>query len=494
MNTNDVVTVTVQTAAAAAQGRSFNKALILGLSTVLPLYSLTQEYQASDLATIGTLFGTSSEEYKIAAVYFSQSPQPQSVKIGRRFIAAQSGQLRGAGVSATPLATFQAVTNGGFDVALNGTNYQVTALNLSGAASMAAIATLIQTKLVALLASTTCTYNGAQFIITSPTTGTASTVGYAVAPTGGGAPTDASTLLGFSSASGAQAFQGIAIETMTDSLNGSVTFDPNFYGILLAGASTQDHKDTMAFAEAGTYLFSFTVIDPTAKLAATTTDLLSYAQTNTYKNSFGTWSASAYAGASALARLLVVDLTQPNSAITLKFKQLPGIAADVLSATEVAALRGKNANFYTGYAATGSSSNFAMYADGKCGSGAFIDQVFNLAWAQAQLQLAYFNALATNPTKVAQTDSGMQQIIQPLDKVMAGLRSAGVIAPGNWAGTGLGEIATGDYLPAAFYTYTAPISSLSSANRAARQASPISIIATGSGAIHTGSVLFTFQA
>lgn len=494
MNTNDVVTVQVLTSAPAAQGRSFNTALILGSSTILPLSSRVTQYATSDLPTIGTLFGVGSEEYKQAASYFSQSPVPPTVKIGRRFLAAQAGQLRGATVSGTALATFQAVTNGGFDISINGTNYQVTALNLSGAASMAAIATLIQTKLAALLAGTTCTYNGSGFVVTSPTTGTASVVLYAVAPTGGGAPTDASTLLGLSAGSGAQSYQGIAIESMTDSLNASAIFDPNFYGVIVAGGSTQDIKDTDAWAEAGTYLHSYTVTDPQAKLASVTNDLFSFAQTAGYKNSFGTWSSSPYAGASALARLLVTDLTQPRSAMTLKFKQLPGIAADALTTTEVAALRAKNANFYTGYAATGSSSSFSMFADGKVANGTFIDQVFNLAWTQAQLQLAYFNALALATTKIDQDDKGVQVLVQALDKIMDQARAAGIITPGYWAGSQLGEVNTGDWLPNAYYTYATSVASQSSTNRAARIAPPISIIATGAGAIQSGSVVFTFQA
>lgn len=497
LSTNDVVTVTVNVAPSAPVARNFSNALVLGSNTVLPLYQRVQAFAGGGTVALSAMvaagFTTTMEEYKAAAIWFSQSPQPQTIKIGRRMLAAQPGALLGSGVSSV-LATYTGITAGGFDIAINGTPEQVSGLNFSGAGSMTAIAALIQTALQGLLASTLCTWTGASFAITSPTTGTSSTVGYAVAPTHSGSPTDVSALLGLTAGSGAQAYAGVAIESMTDSLNASAVFDPNFYGIAIAGGSTQDIKDTMAWAQIGVYLHSYSVSDPTAKLAATTTDLFSYAKTNGYGNSFGQWSNTPYAAISALARLLLVDLTQPNSAITLKFKQEPGVAVDSFTETERLALEGKNANYYASFAAPGTTNGFAMFAQGVCGDGTFIDQVFNLAWAQANLQSAYFGALATALTKIAQTDIGMQMIVQALDKVMDQARSAGIIAAGKWAGLGIGEIKSGDLLPNAYYTYASPVASQSTSDRNARKAPPITIIATGAGAVHSGSVQFNFQA
>ncbi len=497
LSTNDVVTVTVSVAPSAPTARNFSNALILGSATVLPLYQRVQAFaggaQVALAAMVAAGFTTTMEEYKAAAIWFSQSPQPQTIKIGRRMLAAQPGALLGAGVSSTPLATFQAITAGGFDIALNGTNEQVAGLNFAGL-TMTQIAAAIQTALQALLASTLCIWNGTSFIVTSPTTGTSSTVGYAVAPTHSGSPTDISVLLGLTAGSGAQGYAGVAIESMTDSWNASAIFDPNFYGIAVAGGSTQDIKDTMAWGQIGVYLHAYSVSDPTAKLAATTTDLFSYAKTNGYSNSFGQWSNTPYAALSALSRLLLVDLTQPNSAITLKFKQEPGVAVDSFTETERLALEGKNANYYASFAAPGTTNGFAMFAQGVCGDGTFIDQVFNLAWCQANLQSAYFGVLATALTKIAQTDIGVQMIVQALDKVMDQARAAGIIAKGNWTGLGVGEIKSGDLLPNAYYTYASPVASQSSGDRAARKAPPITIIATGAGAVHSGSVQFNFQA
>lgn len=491
LSTNDVVTVVVQTSAAAPQARGFNTGLILGKDTVLPLSQRTRLY--TGITAVGVDFPITTEEYKAASIYFQQKPQPATVKIGRQFLAAQAGQLMGGSISATPLASFTAITNGGFDIKINGTNHQIFGVNLSAAASIAAVAADIQTALAAALASTTCTYDGTRLTVTSPTTGSASVVSPAVAPTGGSSPVDISGLLGLSVAAGAFGFTGVAIEALTDALNNSAVFDPNFYGVALAGGSIQDQKDAMAWAEAGTYLFAFTETDPASETTGDTSDLLSYCQTNEYTNSFGLYSSSTYAGASLLARMLVVDLTQPNSAITAKFRQLPGIAVDNINETQAAALRGKNGNFYTSYAAPGTDAGFAMVAEGTCGDGSWIDQVFNLAFIQANLQSAYFNTLATAVTKIQLTDKGVQRIVKALKKVMQMGVTAGIFAPGTWNGDDLGQVSNGDFLKAGYYIYAAPVASMLQADRDARKAPPITIIATGAGAIHRGGVVFTFQ-
>ena len=497
LSIDDVVTVTVNVSPAGAQARTFSNMLILGSSTVLPLYSRTQTFGGGGTAALASMvaagFSNGSAEYQAAAMAFQQKPQLPQVKVGRRFLAAQPGALLGAAVTAS-IATLQAITAGGFDIAINGSNEQVSGLNFSADTTLAQVAATIQTALQSLLASTLCVAVGSQLVITSPTTGTSSTIGYAAPPTHSGGPfTDVSTLLGLAAGTGAFGYPGIAIENMTQSWTASAVFDPNFYGIVVAGGSTQDIKDTMAFADTGVYLHAYTTNDPNALLSSDTTDLFSYAQQQGYQNSFGQWSNTAYAAVSALARMLIVDLTQPNSAITLKFKQEPGVAPDPINETQRLVLEGKNANYYTNFAAPGSDSGFAMFAQGKVANGSFIDQVFNLAWAQANLQIAYFNALAQALTKIDLDDSGMQIIVQALDKVMDQLAAAKVLSAGVWNGTGVGEVNTGDYLPNAYYTFASPVATLTQTQRNNRVAPPITILGTGAGAVHSGSVQFNFQ-
>ncbi|EAA7890052.1 TPA: DUF3383 family protein [Salmonella enterica subsp. enterica serovar Potsdam] len=78
---NRVTNVTVTLSARAAQGRNFGSMLILGNSTVIPITERLRLY--SDPADIGDDFGVDSEEYKAAVVWFSQSPRPTQLYVGR---------------------------------------------------------------------------------------------------------------------------------------------------------------------------------------------------------------------------------------------------------------------------------------------------------------------------------------------------------------------------------------------------------------------------
>ncbi|EDS0767689.1 TPA: DUF3383 domain-containing protein [Salmonella enterica] len=78
---NRVTNVTVTLSARAAQGRNFGSMLILGNSTVIPITERLRMY--SDPADIGDDFGVDSEEYKAAVVWFSQSPRPTQLYVGR---------------------------------------------------------------------------------------------------------------------------------------------------------------------------------------------------------------------------------------------------------------------------------------------------------------------------------------------------------------------------------------------------------------------------
>ncbi|EOV0985527.1 DUF3383 family protein [Edwardsiella piscicida] len=78
---NRVTNVTVTLSARAAQGRNFGSMLILGDSNIIPIAERLRLYSSPD--DIGDDFGVESEEYKAAVVWFSQSPRPTQVFVGR---------------------------------------------------------------------------------------------------------------------------------------------------------------------------------------------------------------------------------------------------------------------------------------------------------------------------------------------------------------------------------------------------------------------------
>lgn len=78
---SNVVKVDVIMSPTAATGRNFGALLILGSSEVIPITERIRLYSAAE--DIGTDFGVTSEEYKAATVFFSQSPAPTQVYVGR---------------------------------------------------------------------------------------------------------------------------------------------------------------------------------------------------------------------------------------------------------------------------------------------------------------------------------------------------------------------------------------------------------------------------
>lgn len=489
LSLDPVVSVNISVTPAGAQVPGFGNGLLVGTSAVLPLYDRVREYASA--AEVAVDFGTSVGEYLGAVAAFSQEPAPETIKIGRLFTAAQAAYLRG-GVASSTLADYTGVTDGGFDIMINGSNRTIADLNFSGAANMAAVATLISTALNAALAGTTCTWIAAEsrFLITSPSTGTGQTIGYAVAPTTGGPSADISALLKFTGATGAIAVQGIAAETIATGLAALKLWDPDFYGLALTSfATVQNIKDAALWNQTNKGLFFYVSQDPLDKLSATTTDLFSHMQDQGYTRAIGQFSTTnPYAHVSLMARTMVVDFDQPNSTITLKFKKEPGVAAEPLTTTEAGVLKDKNANYYV------DRQGFVMIEEGVTATGRFIDEVHGLDWLEATLQVAAFNALATSTTKIPLTDAGAAKIVLRIKK--DGFDKAvrnGLLAPGVWNGENLGEVASGDLLPEGYYVYASPVAEQSSTDRDLRKAPPISAICIGAGAIHSATIAVTFQ-
>lgn len=78
---SNIVNVDVIMSPTAASGRNFGSLLILGTSTVIPVAERIRQYAA--IEDIANDFGVDSPEYAAALVYFSQSPKPTQIFIGR---------------------------------------------------------------------------------------------------------------------------------------------------------------------------------------------------------------------------------------------------------------------------------------------------------------------------------------------------------------------------------------------------------------------------
>jgi len=129
--------------------------LILRLMTTSERVPVGGVVTMTSAADVRSYFGISSPEYARAVFYFGfiskNSTRPTSISFARWVSVQSSAKIFGSNTAA-PLATLVAVATGSFKLTLGSYTGDVTGINLTGAASLAAVATLIQTAIRAVVA------------------------------------------------------------------------------------------------------------------------------------------------------------------------------------------------------------------------------------------------------------------------------------------------------------------------------------------------------
>lgn len=178
--------------------------LVLRLITqnsVLPP-GIIAEFQNAD--AVGAYFGTNSEEYRRALIYFAfiskSITSPQMLSFARWVNTAIAPTIVGDAIAKT-LGQFAGVNAGTLTINSGNTAIPITALNLATATNLTQIAAILQTAIRAtadpqlVTASVTFNTNTNQFVLTGTITGSGS-----LSSTATGLSTDVSQLLGWSTA------------------------------------------------------------------------------------------------------------------------------------------------------------------------------------------------------------------------------------------------------------------------------------------------------
>lgn len=474
---SDVVNVTVSISPIAAATRNFGAGLLIGSTDVIDVGERIRSY--ADMDDVGGDFGTTDPEYIAASRFFSQDPQPALLYIGRWAESATRGTLRGGVLTAAQqlMSAWTGITAGAFRIDIDGTTKSVSGLNFSTAANLPAVAAIIDAGLTG--ASVTWDANSGRFVVKSDTTGTSSTVAYAVAPASG---TDISAQLKLTTGLAGAPVPGIAAETLVQAVQAFVDKSGDWYSaIVLPTVANDVFLAASQYVEAlgkkriiGGTVTSSTVLDSTI-----TTDLPSVCKAYNLKRTFLQYSSSNYAIASFFGRAATVDFTGSKTTLTMKFKTEPGVAAETLTETQAATLKTKNCNVFVNY-----DNSTAIIQEGVMANGYFFDEVHGLDWLENFIQTEVWNLLYTSKTKVPQTNAGMDLIA---NKIVGCLEQGvvnGLIAPGQWNADGFGTLANGDYLERGYYVYHPDISTQSQADREARKSVPFQIAVKLAGAVH----------
>lgn len=484
---NRIINVSVTLSPAAAQFANLQSMLVLGSTAVIDVGQRYRTYASA--AAVAADLGNTVPEYFAAVDYFAQTPSPTSLLVGRWAQAPTNGLLVCGALTAAQqaLANFTAVTTAVVKLSVDGSLVTSSSVNLSGAASLSAVAAL----LTAGLAGVTCSWDGSHFIFKSATTGAASTCGFLVAP---GSGTDIKALLNGTLVLGARTVAGIIAESALTAVQALDAFPGlYFYGLQLASTFAVD-ADTLAIAAyiegdttLGPHIFGYTTQAATVPDPTQTTDIASLLSAAGYKRTVGQWSSTdAYAIASYLAKALSVNYLGSNTTLNMQFQPEPGITPEQLTLTQANAMDTKRVNYSAFYA-----NGVAVLQGGVQAGPAYTDEITGTDWLANFIQTNLFNVLAQIGTKVPQTDAGMNLLMNSLDASMAQAVANGLVAPGTWTAGGFGQLATGQFLSKGYYIYAPPIATQNVTDRGNRKSVPFQIAAKLAGAVDSANVIIS---
>lgn len=478
-----IVNVTVNMAAKATPMRNFGTLLIIGSSAGGDSHQRLRTF--ADMNDLGKVYDINSPEYQAASLYFQQSPQPRDLMVGRWLKQDIPAQLRGVPLSASAqlLSAFTAIKDGSMVITLDGATKTVSDIDFSAETNLNGVAGRLQDALNG--ASVFWDDAAASFVIQSATVGASSKVGFASAAAKG---TDIARLMNLTQTARAKVTGGVDKESLVDCYQALSAQSSDWYGLVVADPNLTS-ADVLAVAAAVeadgvTRCFGHTVTDAAVLDETNDADLASVLCDAKYRRTFTQYSsASPYAAASLFGRAFSVNFNGNNTAITLKFKQEPGIRAETLTLAQAKALEAKNCNVFVNY-----SNDTAIIQEGVMCNGDFFDERHGLDWLQNYVQTNLFNLLYTSATKIPQTDAGVTRLLGNVEQSMDRAVANGLVAPGVWNGGDIGQISAGDTLTKGYYVYASALAAQAQSDREARKAPVIQVACKLAGAVHYADV------
>ena len=266
-----------------------------------------------------------------------------------------------------------------------------------------------------------------------------------------------------------------------------------WYCFVELGASEGDQKDAAMWAEAAEprCLHLYTTHDKKVLNSDTSTEaIFEYLKSKNYRRSLGiycgdndTESAVAVMGYAMGANNGLAD-----SAFTLAYKTLVGVATDDLTETQVNNVVGSRYS-------TGSNGNvyicrgeeYDILQQGFMADKTNFDEILNLDMLCNEIELTIMDRLYT-AKKVPATEPGVDSFKNRIAVACQKFVKTGFIAPGQWNGDACLDLSTGDYLPAGYLIQSEPINEQPQADRDNRICPPIYACIKLAGALEFVSI------
>lgn len=329
----------------AGSGVSFTGLMLTNSTRVAmgAILSLTTRTQVKNY------FGSTSTESELAEKYFfgydNSTIKPATLKFWQFNTTAVAAWLRGGSVAAVTLTALQALS-GTLTLTVNNETKTTGSIDLSSATSFSNAATIINTALdTAFTTTMTCTYDSIAkaFLITSGTTGDASTITACTGTLAAGVKLDAAN---------ATLSQGANEGVFTDSLNAIIALDRNWISFFTSFKPSLDEQLEIADwtnSQNNDYVYIAWDTDTAAINSGSSADLGSLLIALESNGTCLIYGTAEYAAAMS-GMVASIDTTRPNGWATLAYKSQSGLAANITLETDSDTLDAKNYNYYGDWA------------------------------------------------------------------------------------------------------------------------------------------------
>jgi hypothetical protein len=450
-------------------------------------------------------FGSLSREAQHARTFFSQSPNPLDAggslifgywRSGDETVDATAATLEGGDLnSQLVIDEIRKVSDGAFDIDVDGTTVNIAGLDFTSISSLADVAGVIDAELDVATPSATCEALTSSIKITSDTTGSTSSLTFVTDP---GTGTFIGDLLNLTEGSGAELTQGedsttLTAETKIEALD-ALKEEVKFRGLVFIPSIADDQVSGVASWAQSNQVLIYNVFDP-----ATGTDYFALDTDNNpvwavtqagndnfrmlYRKDGDRKFATAY-----MARTHVVNFSAENTAMTIHLKVLRGITPEAFTQTELDNAETVGLDLYV------QTKNRPWVR--TSGANNFVDNRYNIIAFIDSVETDLFNFLGSAATKVPQTTPGVKSIVDRTEKTIRQFVRAGVFAPGEWLRPdyfGQRETFYRSIRENGYYVLAGDLADQSQEDRQARISPPIQVAVKNAGAIHKADVIVVFD-
>ncbi len=189
--------------------------------------------------------------------------------------------------------------------------------------------------------------------------------------------------------------------------------------------------------------------------------------------------------ASYVGRLLSVNFSASNTALTAQLKQLVGVLPDPSMTQTI-----YNQCLAAGVDCYPSFQGFPGVS--SSGANSFFDEVYNVLSFGSALQVAGFNYLAGTSTKIPQTEDGISGLKGAYRGVCDQYVANGYLAPGKWNSSttfGNQQNLLNNVSQFGYYIFSQPVALQTESQRVTRQAPLVQIAAKEAGAVHSSNIV-----